>query len=91
MTDHSVIHPAIRLAANLYDKDSTAPHLMAFFAEVDKIRVHEATIKGMAVRDWGDLTPEYDMICTMLRRQTDQRLAAAMGRYFRAEEALEEA
>ncbi len=87
----AAMHPAITLAANLYDKDSDAPHLMTFFAEVAAIRDHEADIKGMAVRDWGDLTPEYDMVCTLLRRQTDQRLSAALGRYFRAEEALEEA
>lgn len=84
-------HPAITLAANLYDRESTAPHLMGFLASVDAIRLHEANIKGMAVRDWGDLTPEYDMVVELLRRQTDQRLSAAMGRYFRAEEALEEA
>jgi len=87
----AAMHPAITLAANLYDRDSTAPHLMNFFAEVAGIRDHEVNIKGAAVRDWGDLTPEYDMVCTLLRRQTDHRLSAAMGRYFRAEEALEEA
>ena len=91
MTAHPAIHPAITLAANLYDKDSTAPHLMAFLASVDAIRCNEADIKGEAVRAWGDHTPEYEMVCTLLRRQTDQRLAAAMGRYFRAEEAMEDA
>jgi hypothetical protein len=85
------IHPAITLAASLYDRDSTAPHLMGFLASVDAIRCNEANIKGMAVRDWGDLTPEYHMVIELLRRQTEQRLSAAMGRYFRAEQAMEEA
>jgi hypothetical protein len=85
MTNTSAVHPAIILAAQLYDRDSTAPHLMAFLASVDAIRCNEANVKGMAVRDWGDRTDEYFMVCTLLRRQTDQRLSAALVRYMEAD------
>jgi hypothetical protein len=84
------VHPAIRLAANLYDRESTAPHLMRFLASVHKITMHEAEVKSLAVQHWGDRTPAYDMVTELLRRQTDERLSAAMGWYFKAEAELEE-
>jgi hypothetical protein len=85
-------HPAIAKVIQLYDDGDESGKLIPFEPPaqalvdcVNAIRAADAAMLGDSIRRWGDHTEEHALVVIMLRRQTDQRLSAALGRYMEAD------
>ena len=92
----TAIHPAITLAAELYDRPGDLEsHAQRLLTTVNGLREIDAEMKCLAARQWGDMSIEHVAVCNLQNRHTDQNLSIALGRYMEAEarrvQAMEEA